>query len=167
MRATRMMAAWCVLAVCLVVPQPAHAAGLSDVPPDAKVVVVLNNFCREMGAATKASLPATDEAWSALGRTALKYFHKSSHNDAGDNLKPATLKLSFKKGITNLRLYACPVVVTRVRKTSATSIGTRDSVEMGATYDYFLKRQDGGLTAQIRVFVGEDGHVWLDDVGSL
>jgi hypothetical protein len=146
------------------------SAAPTDVPPDAKVVAFINGFCKEMLAAGAQDLKdPTDQQVAELGKKVMKFYHKSHYANAGDNLLPDRLRFSFKKGISNLKFYDCPVNVTRVRKTTTTGIGFKETAEKGSVYDYFLKKKEGvsGMPAQVRVFVNEGGQIFFDDLGSL
>ena len=111
---------------------------------------------------------AESKVYSALGKQAMKFYHRSHYNNAGDNLKDDRLRFSFKKGATDLKFYECPVKITRVRKTATSGIGFKETAEKGSVYDYFLAKKAGvsGLPAQVRVFVNEKGEISFD-LGSL
>ncbi len=153
----------------MVAAAPAFAAGPTDVQPDPKVVEFINTFCAEMNAATKDMPSPSDGDISELGKKAMKFYHRSHYNGAKDNLKDDRLRFSFKKGMSNIKFYDCPVKITRVRKTATSGIGFKDTAEKGLVFDYFLKKKDGvaGMPAQVRVFVSEKGEISFDDLGSL
>src|SRR5689334_1016967 len=100
MKSTRSLAAFGVVTGAMLTLAISAQAAPGDVPPDPKVVEVLNTFCTEMAAATKDMASPSDADISALGKKAMKFYHKSHYNNAKDNLKDDRLRFSFKKGVT-------------------------------------------------------------------
>jgi|GEM_PF-1181445 len=150
----------------------AHAAA-GDVQPDPAVVEFINKFFADMKkAGAEAANPNDgdiDVKVAAAGKVAMGFYHRNHHAKSGDNLNPDRLRFSFKKGFTGIKFYQDPVKITRVRALTTQAIGFKETAEKGKSFDYFLAKKEGvsGMPAQIRIFIGEQSGIKIDDVGSL
>lgn len=144
-----------------------------DVQPDPAVVEFINKFFADMKkAGAEAANPNDgdiDSKVAAAGKVAMGYYHRHHHAKSGDNLNPDRLRFSFKKGFTGIKFYQDPVKITRVRALTTQAIGFRETAEKGKSFDYFLAKKEGvsGMPAQIRIFIGEQSGIKIDDLGSL
>jgi hypothetical protein len=152
---------------------PPPASGPADVEPDPKVVEFINElFVKMKEAGADAADPNEAGITSKVetaGKIAQKFYHKSHHAKAGDNLLPDRLRFSFKKGFTGIKFYEHPVKVSRVRKLTTQAIGFKETAERGTAFDYFIDKKPGvsGRPAPIRIFIGEMSGITIDDLGSL
>lgn len=141
-------------------PKLAHAQ--LDEPVDPRGEKVLNDFL--------AALTANEASIDAAIKAALPYLHKSLLGPGGSDVSADLRRFSFKKAWENAKFYAQPVKITRVRKTSTTAIGFRETAEKGKVVDYFVGKKEGvsGMPAPVKIFFPEGGgEPKISYVGSL
>ena len=147
-------------AFSVVLGQPSTSSADSEPAQDSRAVDVLNRFMF--------ALLIADEEQSA--KEAKKYVHKSLLNNEGTDLSPDLRRFSFKKARDGAKFYQVPVKVTRIRATSITAIGFKQTAELGSVIDYFIAKKSGvnGLPAPVKIFFPKSGgHPTISYIGSI
>lgn len=114
------------------------------------------------------ALLIADEGASA--KEVMKVTHKSKWAKDGSDLSPDLRRFSFHKAHDNAKFYASPVKITRVRETSMSGVGFKETAEAGSVVDYFVKKKEGvnGMPAPVKVFFPKGGGApKILDMGSL
>ncbi|MDP2388211.1 MAG: hypothetical protein Q8M29_17690 [Bacteroidota bacterium] len=114
-----------------------------------KAETLLNDFMKAL------AIKDADES----AKECLKYVHKSLKNASGDDLTKDLRNFSFKKAHDNVKFYANPVKITRVRKNGVTAIGFKETGEKGDEYSYFISKKSDvkGMPAPVNIFFPADG----------
>jgi len=140
--------------------QPRDTAKGDSVVADSTTVALLNKMIVVL------QIPDDEKRLSEF----LPLVHRDLLTPDGSDLLPSTKDYSYKKASNAAGLYKSPVEITRIRESSVTQIGWKETAETGLLVSFFIAKRDGieGMPAPVKLFFPADGGpARIYSVGSL
>lgn len=133
---------------------------IEKIAPDPAAAKLVNDFMTALTIADEA------ERLQAI----LPLVHNSLKTNDKKDLFSSVKQFSYKRAVNMIKLYKIPVELGEVHKGTDSTVGFKETAEVGRRDKYFVKKKEGvnGLPAPIHVFIPKSGGTpKIYDFGSL